>query len=165
MSYINKITTKKGTTRWQCRWNVPNPGGGPKERSKNFATQKEAKAHAVQMAEIESRGVGDPRKHDLAGYLRGWLAHLREREDLAPTTMEGYERNVELCLSPHRPDRAREVGAARPRPAVYDADETGRRAAEGRQAVAAAVAAIGAALSPHAAHRARTGPQMETDRA
>ena len=94
MSYINKITTKKGTTRWQCRWIVPNPGGGPKERSKNFATQKEAKAHAVQMAEIESRGVGDPRKHDLAHYLRGWLAHLREREDLAPTTMEGYERNV-----------------------------------------------------------------------
>ena len=97
MSYINKITTKKGTTRWQCRWNVPNPGGSPKERSKNFATQKEAKAHAVQMAEIESRGVGDPRKHDLAGYLRGWLAHLREREDLAPTTMEGYERNVEYA--------------------------------------------------------------------
>ena len=94
MAYIHKITTNKGTTRWQCRWSVPIRAAARRERSKNFATQKEAKAHAVQMAEIESRGVGDPRKHDLAGYLRGWLAHLREREDLAPTTLE---RNVAIA--------------------------------------------------------------------
>jgi integrase len=49
------------------------------------------------MSEIESRGVGDPHRHDLAGYLRGWLAHHRERGDLAPTTLQGYQRNVALA--------------------------------------------------------------------
>jgi hypothetical protein len=49
------------------------------------------------MREIESRGVGDPHRHDLASYLRGWLAHHRERGDLAPTTLQGYERNIALA--------------------------------------------------------------------
>jgi integrase len=49
------------------------------------------------MREIESRGVGDPHRHDLAGYLRGWLAHHRERGNLAPTTLQGYERNIALA--------------------------------------------------------------------
>ena len=79
-------------------------GGGCRERtaslqdrSQNFATRKEAAAHAARMREIESRGVGDPHRHDLAGYLRGWLAHHRERGDLAPTTLQGYERNIALA--------------------------------------------------------------------
>jgi integrase len=53
--------------------------------------------HAAQMREVERRGVGDPHRHDLAGYLRTWLAHHRERGDLAPTTMRGYERNAALA--------------------------------------------------------------------
>jgi len=54
--------------------------------------------HAAQMREIERRGVGDPHRHDLASYLRGWLAHHRERGDLAPTTLQGYQRNVALAV-------------------------------------------------------------------
>jgi integrase len=53
--------------------------------------------HAAQMREIERRGVGDPHRHDLASYLRGWLAHHRERGDLAPTTLQGYARNIGLA--------------------------------------------------------------------
>lgn len=52
--------------------------------------------HAAQMREVERRGVGDPHRHDLAGYLRAFLAHHRERGDLAPTTLRGYERNAAL---------------------------------------------------------------------
>ena len=97
MASFRKIRTRKGATRWQSRWRVPGANGRLQDRAQNFATRKEAAAHAAQMREIESRGVGDPHRHDLAGYLRGWLAHHRERGDLAPTTMRGYERNAALA--------------------------------------------------------------------
>jgi integrase len=65
---------------------------------RNFATQKEAKAHAARMAEErELRGVGDPHRHSTAEYLRRWLAHLRERGDHAPTTLAGYERHAAIA--------------------------------------------------------------------
>jgi integrase len=97
MASVRKITTRKGATRWQSRWRVPGTNGRLQDRSQNFLTRKEAAAHAARMREIESRGVGDPHRHDLASYLRGWLAHHRERGDLAPTTLQGYERNVALA--------------------------------------------------------------------
>ena len=97
MSSFRKITTRNGATRWQSRYRVPGPDGRPQDRARNFATRKLAAAHAAQMREIERRGVGDPHRHDLAGYLRAWLAHHRECGDLAPTTMRGYERNVALA--------------------------------------------------------------------
>ena len=61
MASFRKITTRKGATRWQSRWRVPGTNGRLQDRSQNFATQKEAKAHAGRMREIESRGDGDPR--------------------------------------------------------------------------------------------------------
>jgi integrase len=76
---------------------VPGANGRLQDRARNFATRKEAAMHAAQMREVERRGVGDPHRHDLAGYLRTWLAHHRERGDLAPTTMRGYERNIALA--------------------------------------------------------------------
>jgi len=97
MSSFRKITTRNGATRWQSRYRVPGPDGRPQDRARNFATRKLAAAHAAQMREVERRGVGDPHRHDFAGYLRGWLAHHRERGDLAPTTMRGYERNAALA--------------------------------------------------------------------
>ena len=97
MASFRKIRTRKGATRWQSRWRVPGANGRLQDRAQNFATRKQAAAHAAQMREIERRGVGDPHRHDLAGYLRGWLAHHRERGDLAPTTLQGYERNVALA--------------------------------------------------------------------
>lgn len=97
MPSFRRITTRNGAVRWQSRWRVPGANGRLQDRAKNFATRKQAATHAAQMREIERRGVGDPHHHDLASYLRGWLAHHRERGDLAPTTMRGYERNAALA--------------------------------------------------------------------
>ena len=97
MPSFRKITTRKGATRWQSRWRVPGADGRLQDRAQNFASRKQAAAHAAQMREIERRGVGDPHRHDLAGYLHTWLKHHRERGDLAPTTMRGYERNAALA--------------------------------------------------------------------
>jgi integrase len=97
MASFRKIRTRKGAIRWQSRWRVPGANGRLQDRAQNFASRKQAAAHAAQMREIERRGIGDPHRHDLAGYLRAWLAHHRERGDLAPTTMRGYERNAALA--------------------------------------------------------------------
>ena len=97
MPSFRKIRTRKGATRWQSRWRVPGANGRLQDRARNFATRKEAAMHAAQMREVERRGVGDPHRHDLAGYLRACLAHHRERGDLAPTTLRGYERNAALA--------------------------------------------------------------------
>ena len=37
--------------------------------------------------EVEQKGVGDPEKHDLARYLRRWLATLRTSGDYSPPTL------------------------------------------------------------------------------
>src|SRR4051812_44215573 len=50
------------------------------------------------MREIESRGIGDPHRHDVGRYLRGWLAHHRQRGDLAPTTLHSYERQAAAAI-------------------------------------------------------------------
>ena len=97
MPSFRKITTRKGATRWQSRWRVPGADGRLQDRAQNFASRKQAAAHAAQMREVERRGVGDPQRQDLAGFLRAWLRHHRERGDLAPTTMRGYERNAALA--------------------------------------------------------------------
>jgi integrase len=97
MASFRKVRTRKGAIRWQSRWRVPGADGRLQDRAQNFASRKQAAAHAAQMREIERRGIGDPHRHDLAGYLRAWLAHHRERGDLAPTTMRGYERNAALA--------------------------------------------------------------------
>jgi integrase len=48
--------------------------------------------------ERENRGVGDPHKHTLKTYLKGWLAHLEARQDHAPTTLAGYRRHAEMVI-------------------------------------------------------------------
>jgi integrase len=91
MASISRVTTRKGTIRWQARWREPGVGGKPRLVKRNFTTQKEARSHAARMAEErELRGVGDPHQHSVAVYLRRWLAYLRERGDHAPTTLAGY---------------------------------------------------------------------------
>jgi len=99
MSFVRKITTKKGTTRWQARWRIPGPNGKPIERACNFLTQKDAKDFAAKMLEEgERRGVGDPQRQDLKTFLiNDWLKHLREFGKHSPTTLEGYERNALLA--------------------------------------------------------------------
>jgi integrase len=76
---------------------VPGANGRLQDRARNFATRKEAAMHAAEMREVERRGIGDAHRQNLASYLRAFLAHHRERGDLAPTTMRGYERNAALA--------------------------------------------------------------------
>jgi integrase len=91
MASISRVTTRKGTVRWQARWREPGVGGKPRLVKRNFASQKEAKSHAARMAEErELRGIGDPHRHSVGQYLKRWLAYLRERGDHAPTTLAGY---------------------------------------------------------------------------
>jgi integrase len=98
MSFVRKILTPKGALRWQARWSIPGANATPIEKARNFKSQKEAKDFAAKMLEEgERRGVGDPHRHDLRQYLKTWLAHLRERDDRAPTTLAGYERNAALA--------------------------------------------------------------------
>ena len=98
MASISRTTTRKGTIRWQARWREPGVGRKLRAAKRNFATQKEAKAHAARMAEErELRGVGDPHQHSTGEFLRRWLAHLRERGDHAPTTLAGYERHAAIA--------------------------------------------------------------------
>jgi integrase len=99
MASISRVTTRKGTVRWQARWREPGLSGKPpRSKRRNFTSQKDAKAYAARMAEErELRGVGDPHRHSTGEYLRRWLAHLRERGDHAPTTLAGYHRHAAIA--------------------------------------------------------------------
>ena len=98
MASISRVTTRKGTVRWQARWREPGGGGKLRTAKRNFATQKAAKTHAARMSEErELRGVGDPHRHSTGEFLRRWLAHLRERGDHAPTTLAGYHRHADIA--------------------------------------------------------------------
>src|SRR5262245_50082943 len=98
MASTSRVITRKGTIRWQARWREPGVGGKSRTMKRKFTTQKEARAHAMRMAEErELRGVGDPHRHSTGEYLRRWLAHLRERGDRAATTLAGYERHAAIA--------------------------------------------------------------------
>ena len=98
MASVRKSPTKKGTPRWQSVWAEPGPSGKPQRRTKNHASQKEARAHAQRMEqEVERKGIGDPQKHSVERYLKRWLAGLRERNELSPTTLSAYTRHAETA--------------------------------------------------------------------
>lgn len=99
MATTRKIKSKAGTTIHQARWSVPGLAGKRQQRTKNFATAKEAKAFAArQTTEVELKGVGDPQKRSFGSYLRSWLATLRDRAELSPVTINGYERHAEMLM-------------------------------------------------------------------
>lgn len=96
MASFRKSITAKGTVLWQAVWAEPAPGGKTQRRTKNFASAKEARAHAQRMErEIEGRGVGDPEKHTLERYLRRWLTTITERGEHSPSTLAGYRQNID----------------------------------------------------------------------
>ena len=66
-----------------------------------------AKAFAArQTTEVELKGVGDPHKRSFGSYLRSWLATLRDRAELSPVTINGYERHAEMLMrARHDPAR------------------------------------------------------------
>src|SRR5262245_53385063 len=70
-----------------------------RQRTKNFPTAKEAKQFAAKQAnEVERKGVGDPLKRTFGAYLKSWLTTLRDRADLSPQTIEGYERHAGMLI-------------------------------------------------------------------
>ena len=104
MATTRKLKTKAGTTIYQARWSVPGPAGKRQQRTKNFENAKDAKAFAArQTTEVERKGVGDPHKRSFGSYLSSWLATLRDRAELSPVTIAGYERHAEMLM--------RELGA------------------------------------------------------
>jgi integrase len=99
MASVRKSLQRSGKLKWQSVWNEPGPNGSTRQRTKNFAGQKEARAHAHLVArEIEGRNVGDWQKHSLESFLRRWLEMLDERNELSPTTRAGYRRHVQLAV-------------------------------------------------------------------
>jgi hypothetical protein len=87
MASVRKSITRKGTIRWQAVWTEPGPSGSARQRTKNFARQSEARAHANRMVqEIEGRGVGDPQRHNVERYLRRWLGTLADSGWSLPRT-------------------------------------------------------------------------------
>jgi integrase len=89
---------RSGAIRWQAVWIEPGPGRRPRQRTKNFGREKDARAHANQMeVEIERKGVGDPERHTVERYLRRWLATLADRGEHSPTTLQSYRRNIDLA--------------------------------------------------------------------
>src|SRR6185436_1530299 len=90
-----KSLTSKGTVRWQAVWQQPAPGGKTQRRTKNFGSQREAREHAQKVeTEIERKGVGDPRKHDLGRYIERWLAMLADRGAHSPSTLAAYREHA-----------------------------------------------------------------------
>ena len=99
MATTRKLKTKAGTTIYQARWSVPGPAGKRQQRTKNFENAKDAKAFAArQTTEVERKGVGDPHRRSFGSYLKSWLATLRDRAELSPVTIDGYERHAEMLM-------------------------------------------------------------------
>src|SRR5262245_13650748 len=98
MASVRKNPTVKGTLRWQAVWAERADGGKTRRRTKNFDTQREARAHAQRMeVEVERRGIGDPQKHSLERYLKRWLATLTDRGEHSPTTLAHYRLQCDIA--------------------------------------------------------------------
>ena len=91
MASVNRRVTPAGSVIYRAIWTEPGPGGTRRKRSKNFERAGEAKAFATRMEqEVEKRGVGDPQKHTLEGFLKRWIATLADRGEHSPTTLAAY---------------------------------------------------------------------------
>jgi integrase len=91
MASVHRRETPAGSVIYRAIWTEPGPGGTRRKRSKNFKRSSEAKAFASRMEEeVEKRGVGDPQKHTLGGFLKRWIATLADRGEHSPTTLAAY---------------------------------------------------------------------------
>jgi integrase len=91
MASVQKRSNRTGGVSYRVMWKEPGPGGTRRPRNKSFARASDAKAFAARMEqEVEKRGIGDPQKHTLAGYLRRWIATLADRGEHSLTTIQGY---------------------------------------------------------------------------
>ena len=99
MASVHRRVTRTGGVIYRAIWTEPGPNGTRRKRSKNFDRASDAKAFAARMEqEVERRGVGDPEKHTLEGYLKRWIATLADRGEHSPTTLAALsKRRVDIA--------------------------------------------------------------------
>lgn len=112
-------------SRWRAMWRVWT-GDSSAQRSKAFASRREAEAHAEQMERLyEQRGVVAPVEQTVAEFVD---RYLRWREQhLTQSTLAGYRRNLDYLL--------RHIGAVplqRLTPEMLDAAYTSLRQSGGQ---------------------------------
>ena len=167
MASTRKKPGKSGRTIWQSVWREPGKNGQARQRTKNHASAR-SREHASKMEqEVERRGVGDPDRQTTAKFLHGWLNLLEQRGEHSPSTLDGYRRNIGLAeresATSRSPNSRRPILIAPMRPCSPAAARCQPDQSPRRTQAAAAQGPNGAARPSRAAHRARTGPQMETD--
>lgn len=87
----------KDGARWRAMWRVWT-GDQHRQRSKTFATRREAQAHADQMERLyEQRGVVAPAEQTMEQFIARYL-QWREQH-LTKSTLAGYRRNLDYLLA------------------------------------------------------------------
>jgi len=87
----------KDGTRWRAMWRVWT-GDQHRQRSRTFASRREAQAHADQMERLyEQRGVVAPAEQTTAQFVARYL-QWRE-QSLTKSTLAGYRRNLDYLLA------------------------------------------------------------------
>ncbi|WP_167458458.1 tyrosine-type recombinase/integrase [Mesorhizobium kowhaii] len=95
MASVRKLKKKNGAVFYQALWSVRDLDGTRRQPSKSFATMKEAKAFAAQMAkEVEGAGVHD-RRYTLGEYLKYWVDWVDRTGQKSPTTIDFYRRSCD----------------------------------------------------------------------
>lgn len=95
MASVRKLKRKNGAVFYQALWSVHDLDGTRRQPSKSFATMREAKAFAAQMAkEVEGAGVHD-RHYTFGEYLKYWVDWVERTGQKSPTTVDFYRRSCD----------------------------------------------------------------------
>jgi integrase len=98
MASTRRSVTRAGAVRWQAIWRCAGPDGAVRQRTRNFATLKEARTCAGEMERnVERRGVHDAGRHTVEQYLRKLLDTLADRGEHSPATISMYRGSIGLA--------------------------------------------------------------------
>jgi integrase len=87
---------KRPNGSFEVVWREPGPNGTRVQRTRTFQRHAEARAYADSRASlVERRGVGDPDRQTVRAFLTRWIDFLRDRGELSPTTLAGYQRHID----------------------------------------------------------------------
>jgi len=99
---VRKLTDKQRSRPWMARIAVPGVDGDPpKQRSRSFATRREAEDQLVAWREeIRLGTLARPDATSIASVARDWLEWYSDREGLAVKTYESYQGTIERDIIP-----------------------------------------------------------------
>ncbi len=99
---VRKLSDKQRSRPWMARIAVPGVDGDPpKQRSRSFATRREAEDQLVAWREeIRLGTLARPDATSIASVARGWLEWYSDREDLAIKTYASYQGTIERDIVP-----------------------------------------------------------------